>query len=88
MSVENEHVVQAPFVVAAIARALSVQESSNRPLLETLLAFLKDRALVLILDNCEHVITAVAALVDALLRSCPKVRILATSRKPLRITGK
>ncbi len=74
-------------MAAAVARALSVEESPDRPLLETLLAYLKPQALVLILDNCEHVIAEVAALADALLRGRPKLRILATSREPLRIAG-
>jgi len=85
--VELAPVVRGSFVPSAVARALSVQESPNRPLMETLLAYLKPKALVLILDNCEHVIAEVAALADALLNGCPKLRILATSREPLRITG-
>jgi predicted ATPase/transcriptional regulator with XRE-family HTH domain len=74
-------------VVTAVGRALSMQESPNRPQLETLLAHLKQLSLVLILDNCEHVIEEAAALADALLRGCANLRILATSREPLRING-
>jgi len=79
--------VQGSFVPAAVARALNVQESPNRPLLETLLAYLKQKSLLLILDNCEHVIAEAAALADALLRGCPQLRVLATSREPLQILG-
>ena len=52
-----------------------------------LCAFLADRDAVLVLDNCEHVIDAAAALAARLLADCPRVRILATSREPLRIPG-
>jgi predicted ATPase/DNA-binding XRE family transcriptional regulator len=75
------------FVVATIASAVGVQEVPNRPLLETLRAYLKNKPLLLIFDNCEHVITEVASVVEALLASCPRLRILATSREPLRTAG-
>ena len=58
-------------VVAAIASALGVQEVPNRPLLETLLAYLKNKTLLLILDNCEHVIAEAATIADSLLAGCP-----------------
>ncbi|MFY9718337.1 MAG: helix-turn-helix domain-containing protein, partial [Candidatus Cybelea sp.] len=74
-------------VVTALAATLSVQEVPNRPLLETLIAYLKNKALLLILDNCEHVITEAASVSGALLAGCPCVRILATSREPLRAAG-
>jgi predicted ATPase len=75
------------FVVGAIASALRVQEVPNRPLLETLLAYLDNKTLLLILDNCEHVITEAATVAAALLIGCPRVRILATSREPMRAAG-
>ncbi|MGB8908819.1 MAG: helix-turn-helix domain-containing protein [Candidatus Cybelea sp.] len=74
-------------VPSAIASALDVQEVPNRPLLETLVAYLKNKALLLILDNCEHVITHSTVAAETLLGSCPRVRILATSREPLRASG-
>ena len=74
-------------VAAAIASALGVQEVPNRPLLETLLAYLKNKTLLLILDNCEHVITQAAIVAEALLSCCLRVRILATSREPLKAAG-
>jgi predicted ATPase/DNA-binding SARP family transcriptional activator len=52
-----------------------------------LVAAIGERPLVLVLDNCEHVIEGVAALVEAVLRGCPRVRVLCTSREPLRIRG-
>jgi predicted ATPase/DNA-binding CsgD family transcriptional regulator len=76
-----------PFLEAAIARVLGVKESSKRPLLETLVAFLKPQSAVLMLDNCEHLIAEAAVVAGALLGGCPNVRILATSREPLRIAG-
>lgn len=56
-------------------------------LAESLARSLRDKHLLLVLDNCEHVIEGVAHLVDAVARACPKVRILATSRTPLRAAG-
>ena len=55
--------------------------------LDRLGAALADRDAVLILDNCEHVIDAAAALAARLLADCPRVRVLATSREPLQIPG-
>ena len=73
-------------VAATIASTLGVGVP-NRPLLETLMAYLKNKPLLLILDNCEHVIAEAAIVADALLASCPGVRILATSRESLRAVG-
>ena len=70
-------------VATAIAAALGVQEVPNHPLLETLVAFLKNKTMLLLLDNCEHVIAEAATVADSLLRACPNLRILATSREPL-----
>ena len=72
---------------SAIATALGVQEVADRPLLESLIAYLKTKAFLLILDNCEHLIGAVATVAQALLGGCPRVRILATSREPLAAAG-
>ncbi|MGA8534116.1 MAG: helix-turn-helix domain-containing protein [Candidatus Tumulicola sp.] len=74
-------------VAAAIASALGVQEVPDHPLLETLLAYLKNKALLLLLDNCEHVIADAASIAETLLAGCPNLRILATSREPLRAAG-
>lgn len=74
-------------VVTAIASALGVQEVSNHPLLETLLTYLKNKAMLLILDNCEHVVGDVRTVAEALLLNCPCVRIVATSRESLRFAG-
>ena len=74
-------------VSAAIASALRVQEVPNRSLLETLLAHLKNTTLLLILDNCEHVVTEAVIVADTLLAGCPRIRILATSRERLKAAG-
>ncbi len=74
-------------VAATIASVLGVREQSGRPLLETLLDALADQHCLLILDNCEHVIEAVAKTAHAILNACPHVHLLATSREPLGIGG-
>jgi non-specific serine/threonine protein kinase len=70
-----------------IASALGIVEQAGRPLTETLLDFLQPKELLLMLDNCEHLVTACAHLVELLLRTCPRLRILATSREALNIPG-
>jgi predicted ATPase len=74
-------------VAMATATALGLQEVPNHPVLETLVAFLKNKTLLLVLDNCEHVITQAAIVADFLLHRCPDLRILATSRERLRTGG-
>jgi non-specific serine/threonine protein kinase len=66
-----------------IARALDVREVPNQPMLETLKTHLKSNGLLLVLDNCEHLIEACAQTADGLLAACPKLKILATSRERL-----
>jgi len=74
-------------VVAAIASALGVQEQTGRSLEHALLAHLRNKNLALVLDNCEHVIDGAAAAAAALLAGCPRLRVLATSREPLKVSG-
>jgi len=74
-------------VPKAVAEALEVPERQGEPLSDTLAEVLRDRQLLLILDNCEHLIEAIASLVDLLLDSCPRLRILATSREGLGVEG-
>jgi predicted ATPase/class 3 adenylate cyclase len=74
-------------VPQTVAAALGVREQPGRPLTETLVDYLKPKALLLILDNCEHLLTACAQLADALLRACPSLRLLASSREGLGIGG-
>jgi predicted ATPase/DNA-binding SARP family transcriptional activator len=74
-------------VPGAVATALGVAEPVGRPLLEVLVAFLAPRAPLLLLDNCEHLVEACAALAATLLGACPAMRILATSRQALGLAG-
>ncbi|MCS4253047.1 non-specific serine/threonine protein kinase [Rhodococcus erythropolis] len=74
-------------LVEAVAGALGVQDRSAKSLREVLLEFLATRQLLLLLDNCEQVVSAAAELSDVLLHVCPRLRILATSREPLDIGG-
>jgi non-specific serine/threonine protein kinase len=67
--------------------ALGVPEQPGRTLMETLSDHLRNRRLLLILDNCEHLIEASARLAEFLLRACPNLKILATSREGLGILG-
>jgi predicted ATPase/DNA-binding SARP family transcriptional activator/DNA-binding NarL/FixJ family response regulator len=70
-----------------VADALGVREQPNRPLLSTLLEELQTKKLLLVLDNCEHLVDACAWLVEMLLGSCPDLRVLATSREALGVSG-
>ena len=74
-------------VVSAIAASCGVKEVLHQPLLETVVASLRNHPLLLILDNCEHVVAEAARVAEVLLSSCPELRILATSREPLRSAG-
>ena len=71
---------------AAVADALAVRESRDMPLLDTLRGLLRPRQILLVLDNFEHLLGA-APLVSALLAAAPRVKVLATSRAPLRLSG-
>jgi non-specific serine/threonine protein kinase len=85
--VELETLTNPGLVPAAIARAVGVREQSGNPLLETLINALKVSNHLLVLDNCEHLVSACAEITQRLLTFCPELRILATSREPLRING-
>ena len=71
----------------AVAAALGVREEPGQPLLGTLTYHLRPKQLVLVPDNCEHLIDVCAQLAEALLRACPQLRILASSREALGIPG-
>jgi hypothetical protein len=74
-------------VPEAVAAALGVREQPGTPIAEALAGALADQQLLLVLDNCEHVIGASAERCAGLLPACDDVRMLATSREPLRIAG-
>lgn len=67
--------------------ALGLRERSARWRLETVVEFLRERRVLLVLDNCEHLVEQVAPFAEALLRHCPEVSILATSRQSLDLDG-
>ena len=74
-------------VATTVADVLSVRQEPGRPVVDTLVDAVGGRPLLVLLDNCEHVIGACAKLADALLRGCPDLALLATSREPLGIGG-
>jgi len=74
-------------VPQAVAAALSVREQAGRPVLDTLAEHLRARSLLLVIDNCEHLVASCAVVVESLLRACPGLRVLATSREGLGIAG-
>ena len=83
--VELATLSDAASVVNAIASTFGLRAQGDRPMLEALEHYLKPRRLLLILDNCEHLIEEAARVAEAILRTAPQVRVLATSREPLRI---
>ncbi|HYL27435.1 MAG TPA: helix-turn-helix domain-containing protein, partial [Candidatus Nitrosotalea sp.] len=74
-------------VARALADTLQLQESPHRPLLDTLLAYLAQKRLLIVLDNCEHLISEVRRVAGSVLRESPNVALLATSREALGIVG-
>jgi predicted ATPase/transcriptional regulator with XRE-family HTH domain len=85
--VELASVVDEALVPQAVASTLGIREVPTQPLLSTLSVSLKSRQTLLVLDNCEHLLDACARVADALLRACPRLSILATSREALGLTG-
>jgi predicted ATPase/DNA-binding NarL/FixJ family response regulator len=85
--VELADVTSPDLVVARVASVVGVTEEEDRPLLHTLADALRPRTLVLALDNCEHLLEACARLCQRLLAAAPDLRLLATSREPLRVAG-
>ncbi len=74
-------------VPSAVAQVLGAREAPGRPLIETLCAHVRGRQLLLLLDNCEHLVDACARLADAMLRAAAELTIMATSREPLSLGG-
>jgi predicted ATPase/DNA-binding winged helix-turn-helix (wHTH) protein len=74
-------------VPTSVAQVLGVQERTGTPVTDTLCAHLKTRQLLLILDNCEHLLDACATVADAVLRGAAEATIIATSREPLHVAG-
>ena len=78
---------EADRVLEAVAAAVGAREEPDRPLRSTLINFLRSKTILLLLDNCEHLLSAASSLAAELLRSCPRLKILATSRHALGIGG-
>ena len=69
------------------ARALGLPDQPGRSTMDTLTRFVADRQMLVVLDNCEHLLDASAALVVAMLEACPRLTLLATSREPIGVAG-
>jgi predicted ATPase/DNA-binding CsgD family transcriptional regulator len=80
-------VTDSGLVTRAVAATIGVRDVGEQPQLAALVTALASRRLLLVLDNCEHVIGACAGLVETLLRTCPGLRVLVTSREPVRVPG-
>jgi predicted ATPase/class 3 adenylate cyclase/DNA-binding CsgD family transcriptional regulator len=74
-------------VPITMARALGLPEQPGRSTVDTLRRFVADRQMLVVLDNCEHLLDASAALVLALLETCPRLTLLTTSREPIGVAG-
>lgn len=85
--VELASLAEAGLVADTAANSLSVPQDSTVPAEQRVLRFLADRRALLVIDNCEHLIDDVAEFVDRLLRACPDVHVLTTSREGLAVTG-
>jgi predicted ATPase len=85
--IELAPIADALAVPQTVASVLGVKEEPGRPVDEALHAFAKDRKLLLVLDNCEHLAQASADLIEGILRSGRDVKVVASSRVPLRVGG-
>ncbi len=82
-----ESVAESDRIAQQIASVLGCQEEPGRPVAGSLVEYLRNKSLLLVLDNCEHVLEATAYLVTYILRECKGVSVLTTSREPLGMTG-
>jgi predicted ATPase/DNA-binding SARP family transcriptional activator len=85
--VELAPVSRPELVIPAVARALPAREEPGGTLLDSIAARLRDADVLLIVDNCEHVVDAAADMIAALLHGCPRLRVLATSQTKLSVPG-
>ncbi|MGH3815430.1 MAG: ATP-binding protein, partial [Pseudonocardiaceae bacterium] len=85
--VELARLEDATLVPAAVMSAVGLREVPGRALLDTLVGHLRQRRVLVVLDNCEHLLAACAQFVDVVLRGCASVTLLATSRAPLGVPG-
>ncbi len=85
--VELASLTDPDLVPQTVAAVLGVREEPSYPVTKALVDYLRSKSLLLILDNCEHLLDACAQMAEALLRACPNVKILATGREALGIAG-
>ena len=85
--VELGEVTDPAFVTDAVLAALDLRDQAGSKPIEMLVSYLRERRLLLLVDNCEHLLEAAAQLVSAVLRAAPDVRVIATSREPLQVAG-
>ncbi|MCW5939569.1 MAG: tetratricopeptide repeat protein [Fimbriimonadaceae bacterium] len=85
--VELAPLIDGALVETAVCEAVGVKESASMSRFESLAGFLRERKVLIVLDNCEHLIESAAKLADSLTRRCPALALLATSRQPLGVSG-
>src|SRR5438445_5234134 len=85
--IELASLTNASLVPQAVANSLRIREQPGVAIADTIVRYLEGRHVLLVLDNCEHLIQPVAELVETILGSCPDIRVLATSREALRVGG-
>ncbi len=85
--VELAALTEPTLITLSIAETLNLKEELSQPMLSTLINYLKPKNILLILDNCEHLIEESASLCQSLLNSCPNLKIVATSREGIGIIG-
>ncbi|MCI0553219.1 MAG: tetratricopeptide repeat protein [Anaerolineae bacterium] len=85
--VELASITDPAFVIQTVASTLNIREQAKQELMEVLVDHLLSRQALLVLDNCEHLISACAQFMQTILQKCPDLKILATSREVFGITG-
>ena len=85
--IELAPLTEEKLVPQAVAKAVGVPEQSGRSLTDALVEVLRAKEMLLVLDNCEHLVEAAAWLASVLLDSCPRLKVLATSREALSVAG-
>ncbi|MCC6298954.1 MAG: hypothetical protein IT314_06625 [Anaerolineales bacterium] len=85
--VELAPISDAAFIIPAIASVFEIRGVQNIPLIQFVLDYLRAKELLLILDNCEHLVEASAQVADQLLHECPQIKIIASSREALGVDG-
>jgi len=85
--VELSSIFESEQVIRAVAAVLDIREKTNQPLMDSIVDFLKPREMLVVMDNCEHLISTCADFVEALLMVCPNLKIMVTSREALGLPG-